>query len=157
MSFETETMNLEFIKLAEDDLDAFIDLVTVFEEVFEMEHFRMPPRDYLQRLLRKENFSVFVVKLDGAVIAGLTAYTLDTYYSEGSYLYVYDLAVLAKHQRKGIGKKLMQAVVDHYRGTTVEEVFVQADLVDDYAVDFYRATGAREEQVVSFSYFLRAQ
>ena len=148
-------MNIEIRKLTNSDLDQFINLINVFEEVFEMIDFHMPPRDYLQQLLLKDTFSVFVAIWNDEVIGGLTAYTLETYYTEGSYLYIYDLAVLAKHQRQGIGKKLMNAVVDHYRGSSVEEVFVQADLVDDYAIDFYRSTGAREENVVSFSYILK--
>ncbi|HTE28283.1 GNAT family N-acetyltransferase [Flavitalea sp.] len=148
-------MNIEIRKLTDSDPDHFLNLITVFEEVFEMADFSMPPRDYLQQLLLKDTFSVFVAISNDEVIGGLTAYTLESYYTKGSFLYIYDLAVLAKHQRQGIGKKLMKAVVDHYRETSIEEVFVQADLVDDYAVDFYRSTGAREENVVSFSYLLK--
>ena len=37
----------------------------------------------------------------------------------------------------------------------LEELFVQADKVDDYAIDFYRATGpTNEEQVIHFYYSL---
>ena len=149
-------MYIEIRKLAEDDLDRFVNLISVFEEVFEMVDFSMPPRDYLLQLLSKDTFSVFVAMSDDKVIGGLTAYTLETYYTKGSYLYIYDLAVLGKFQWQGIGKKLMKAVIEHYRETSVEEVFVQADMVDDYAVDFYRSTGGREENVVSFSYFLKS-
>lgn len=34
----------------------------------------------------------------------------------------------------------------------MEEVFVQADEADDYALDFYHSTGAAEEKVVHFYY-----
>jgi aminoglycoside 3-N-acetyltransferase I len=149
-------MDIEIRKLVNGDLDHFLKLITVFEEVFEMINFHMPPRDYLQQLLLKDTFSVFVAISNHEVIGGLTAYTLESYYTKGSYLYIYDLAVLTKYQRQGIGKKLMKSVVDHYRETSIEEVFVQAELVDDYAVDFYRSTGAREENVVSFSYLLKS-
>ncbi len=33
-----------------------------------------------------------------------------------------------------------------------EDGFVQADLVDDYALDFYRSTGGMGGDVVHFSY-----
>ncbi|WP_342775446.1 hypothetical protein [Leptospira ilyithenensis] len=34
----------------------------------------------------------------------------------------------------------------------VEEVFLQADLGDDYAIEFYRSTGTTPESVVHFYY-----
>ncbi|RYY19941.1 MAG: GNAT family N-acetyltransferase [Chitinophagaceae bacterium] len=147
-------MDIEVKKLAVGDVDDFICLVRVFEEVFEMIDFIMPPRDYLAALLQKDTFSAFVAIADDTIVAGLTAYTLDTYYTKGSYLYIYDLGVMVKYQRQGIGKTLIQGVIDSCKGTSVTEVFVQADMADDDAVSFYRSTGGREENVVGFSYLL---
>lgn len=44
---------------------------------------------------------------------------------------------------------------DYCRREGFEEIFVQADKVDDYAIDFYRSTNpTTEQQVVQFSYVL---
>lgn len=147
-------MNYRIQKLAAGDLNLFVDLIRVFEDVFEMTDFNCPDNAYLAKLIKKEGFSVFVAIQDDRVIAGLTAYMLDSYYVTGSYLYIYDLAVMTKYQRKGIGKAVISAVLNHYQQSSVTEVFVQADLVDDYAIDFYRSTGGKEDSVVSFSYQL---
>jgi aminoglycoside 3-N-acetyltransferase I len=66
---------------------------------------------------------------------------------------VYDLAIDKEFQRKGIGKQLIAAVNKHCREMGFEEVFVQADKVDEYALDFYRSTNTTEEEDVSHFYY----
>jgi aminoglycoside 3-N-acetyltransferase I len=137
-------------------VDGFRELIRVFEAVFEMKEFHMPPDAHLLRLLRKPDFLVLVAKDAGRIVAGLTVYVFDQYYGEKPLAYIYDLAVLPSYQRRGIGKALIAHLTGHCRREGFEEVFVQADLVDDYALDFYRATHpTAEEQVVHFYYLLR--
>ena len=97
-------------------------------------------------------FVVFVARHGDTVIGGLTAYVLAGYYSESSEVYLYDLAVAASFQRKGIGRKLLQALTGFCRENNFREFFVQADEVDTHALEFYRSTGGRPEKVVHFTY-----
>ncbi len=145
-------MEVTIEKLGDRDIDKFKELIKLFEEVFEMEHFTMPDTAHLQRLLEKDGFYVFVALLGGDVVGGLTAYTLEQYYSTKPLVYVYDLAVKTVQQRNGIGKKLMAGITSYCKDIGVEEVFVQADQIDHHAVAFYRATGATPEDVVHFYY-----
>jgi aminoglycoside 3-N-acetyltransferase I len=71
-------------------------------------------------------------------------------------VYIYDLAVDSRHQRKGIGAKLIAAITSFCKAEGMQEVFVQADRVDEHAVEFYRKTGATEEDVLHFYYDLQA-
>ncbi|MBM9590222.1 GNAT family N-acetyltransferase [Leptospira sp. 201903075] len=144
--------NIEIKKLSSGDLNQFIELIRVFEDVFEMKNFQIPKSEYLQSLLNRDDFYVFVSIFEDRVIGGLTTYTLRQYYSEKTLVYIFDLAVLTKYQRQGIGKSLIQGINAYCKDLGVEEVFVQADLVDDYALDFYRATGGLAEDVVHFTY-----
>lgn len=137
------------------EFDHFYALIRLFEEVFEMKDFVMPPADYLEKLLARDDFFVFVAVLDGRVVGGLTSYTLRQYYSISPLVYIYDLAVATEYQRKGIGKMLIAEIQNYCKDIGVEEVFVQADVADDYALDFYRSTGARGEDVVHFYYPLK--
>lgn len=145
-------MDIKVKKLKSDDADLFISLIQVFERVFEMKDFKMPRTAHLKKLLGNEDFFVFVAVLDEKVIGGLTTYTLHQYYSESPLVYIYDLAVLQQYQRKGIGKKLIAAITEYCKTIGIEEVFVQADELDEYALDFYHSTGARGEKVVHFYY-----
>ena len=127
-------------KLDENDFDRFIEVIRLFEDVFEMKNFKMPDSNHLQSLLSKSDFFVFAAFQDDKVIGGLTAYVLDQYYSEKPLAYIFDLAVDTKYQRQGIGKKLITEMNKYCTEKGFKEVFVQADKVEDYAIDFYRST-----------------
>jgi len=138
-----------------DHVEELNELISVFEVVFEMEDFKQPSQDHLKNLLNKETFFAVVAKTDHKIVAGLTFYVLDQYYSEKPLAYIFDLAVLAEFQRKGVGRKLIEFTTEFCRQKGYEEVFVQADKVDGYAIDFYRSTKPTdEEQVVHFTYNL---
>ncbi|MBD3627167.1 GNAT family N-acetyltransferase [Cyclobacterium sp.] len=142
-------------KLSHSDAGDFKTLIQNFKEVFEMGNFQLPSLDYLKKILQKPGFMVFVAEWEGKIIGGLTAYTLDKYYSEKQQGYVYDLAVSVGHQRKGVGRKLMYAVLDFCKAAGYDEVFVQAETIDKYALDFYRSTPVTsEEDVRHFTYVL---
>lgn len=144
---------MEISLIAADELDDFIGLVKVFEEVFEMKDFRLPDRQHLQRLLGRENFIALVAKENAKVVGGLTVYILEQYYNEKPLAYIYDLAVLEEYQRKGVGKELVAYITNYCRERGFEEVFVQADKIDDYAIDFYRKTKPTAEEDVSHFYY----
>lgn len=143
---------IQIIKLTDKDLDKFMELIRLFEEVFEMENFSMPRPDYLQQQLTKSGFFVFVAMLNNKVAGGLTAYTLHQYYSTSPIVYIYDLAVKPSFQRQGIGKLLISVINAYCKELGMEEVFLEATQADNHAINFYRSTGAREDQVVHFYY-----
>ncbi len=148
-------MEIEILILQSDNLNELHELITVFETVFEMENFKRPGQAHLQNLLNREHFFAVVAKNGNKIIGGLTVYILGQYYSEKPLAYIYDLAVLEDYQRKGVGGKLVEFTNEYCRQNGFEETFVQADKVDDYAIDFYRSTKpSGEEQVVHFSYRL---
>ena len=148
-------MEIEIKKLDDSNIGEFVDLIRVFEDVFEMKEFSMPDNKHLQNTLKKKDFIVFVAIKENQIIGGLTAYTLDQYYSIKPLAYIYDLAVLTKYQRQGIGKMLITGITRYCAEQGYEEVFVQADKVDDYAIEFYRNTQITNEvEVVHFNYRL---
>ena len=131
------------------------ELISVFEDVFEMKNFTYPHDEQLLKLLLKDNFTAIVAKLKGTIIGGLTVYTLDQYYSPKPLAYIFDLAILIQYQRQGLGKMLIAFTNNYFAQRGFEEVFVQADKVDKYALDFYRGTKpTNEEKVVHFYYTL---
>lgn len=146
-------MTVTIHKLSHHDLNRFIELIGVFEDVFEMQQFVIPDSEHLQRLLSKNEFIVFVAIANNEVIGGLTAYVLEQYYATRPLAYIYDLAVETSFQRKGIGKELIKKFNEFCTEQGFEEVFVQADKKDVYALHFYRATGITEEEDVAHFYY----
>ena len=147
-------MSMEIKKLGGSDLGAFVQLIRLFEEVFEMKDFKLPDENYLQHLLQSDGFFVFVAVQEEEIVGGLTAYTLHQYYSRSPLIYIYDLAVKVKMQRKGIGKKLIAGVNNYAKSLGAEAVMVEAEEPDHHAIEFYRSTGAAGQKTVHFEYTL---
>jgi aminoglycoside 3-N-acetyltransferase I len=149
-------METEIKILTHNDIRDFTELINVFEEVFEMKNFIKPDDHYLQTVLAKPDFLVLISKAGDKVLGGLTVYILYQYYSQKPLAYIYDLAVLKDFQRKGIGKMLIKHLKDYCKKNGFDEIFVQADRIDDYALDFYRLTRpTNEEDVIHFYYSLQ--
>ena len=148
-------MELEILKLNHNDIDDFSELVTVFERVFEWENFILPNKFHLQKVLNNRLFLVFVAKTDNKLIGGLTAHILESYDSEKPSAYIYDLAVLTNHQRKGIGKLLIASLSDFCDKNGFKEVFVQAESEDLQAISFYKTTAISSEmKATHFTYLI---
>lgn len=142
-------------KLRNIDIKLFTDLIKLFEDVFEMDKINIPSEAYLIKLLENTDFHVFVALKNYKVVAGLTTYTIHQYYEEKPIAYIYDLAVDTIHQRKGIGRKLIEENNKYFKNKGFQEVFVQADKVDNYAINFYRKTNPNnEDEVLHYSYIL---
>lgn len=146
--------HMVYKKLGSIDLPYLKALICIYEEVFEMESFTLPTDSYLQTLLQREGLVFFVAMLEEKVIGGLTAHILPSVYFESAEVYLYDLAVQVAYQRKGVGRKLMASLSEYCKEHGYKEIFVQADLVDQHAMDFYRATGGQAERVVHFTFAL---
>lgn len=149
-------MNVKIVKLNATDAALFSSLVDVYADVFEMEAFAKPPDEYLGKLLANDSMIVFAALLDDEVIGGLTAYILPSPYAETAEVYVYDLAVATDYQRSGVGTILMRGIRDYCAALGVREVFLQADYVDQHAVDFYHKLGGAREDVIHFSFALES-
>ncbi|WP_375562657.1 GNAT family N-acetyltransferase [Bernardetia sp. OM2101] len=151
-------MKITYQKLTQQDLPLLKELIKIFEEVFEMEDFVLPNDNHLQSLLENERMVFFVAILEEErnkkVIGGLRAYILPSVYYASSEVYLYDLGVNPNFQRQGIGTKLMENIKEYSKNLGYKELFVQADLEDNHAIDFYKKTGGKAADVIHFSYEL---
>jgi aminoglycoside 3-N-acetyltransferase I len=141
---------VEYKKLQRGDDSEFSELVVLFNKEFESS-------DYvnftnIKRLLNNPNFTCFVAYRNNRVVGGLTAYELEMYDQEESSMYLYDLAVNKEYQRKGIGSKLVSEIMDYCRSKKIKDLFVQADAVDDHAIQFYKKIGGEQAKTFHFTF-----
>jgi aminoglycoside 3-N-acetyltransferase I len=146
--------NIQVRVLKADEVRSFIQLIEVFEQVFEMENFIIPDENHLSNVLGKTNFKAVVARIGEKIVGGATIYVLDQYYSIKPLAYIYDLAVLKQYQRQGIGRIIINHIREYFSKLHFEEVFVQADEIDDYALEFYRKTQPTEEEKVRHFYYI---
>jgi aminoglycoside 3-N-acetyltransferase I len=107
---------------------------------------------YLDGLLQRPDFWAFAATRDGAVIGGMTAHTLTMTAFEGAEIFLYDIAVSPTHQRRGVGRQLIEVLRREAASMGVSTIFVPADDEDTGAIDFYSALGGRPRRVTFFEF-----
>ncbi|WP_350287369.1 GNAT family N-acetyltransferase [uncultured Croceitalea sp.] len=146
---------LKILRLKENNLDLFIELVTLFNEVFE-EYHTIATKEHLTQLLGKPDFCAMAVIKNHMVVGGLTAYELERYYNDQSELYIYDIAVKTELHNQGIGKALIEFLKNYSTNNGIETIFVEAHTEDEQAVKFYEAIFGESEKVDHFNFEVKS-
>lgn len=130
---------MEIIKLDINEISEFQNLLEIFNEVFDND-MQTPENNYLNSLLRNNDFMVFVVKSDFKVVGGLTIYVLHSYYVEKPIAYIYDVGISPSFQGQGLGKLLISEVCKYCKANGFDEAYVETEADDIDAIGFYRKT-----------------
>ena len=141
---------IHFVESAKE----FQGLLEVFREVFDWEESEFPETSYLANLLGNPQFLVLVAKAEVKIIGGLTAYILPSYQTRKSSIFIYDLGVATSFQRQGIGKRLLDSLLDYAKNHQIQDIFVDTELEDNEdALAFYQKTGFDSQaKVVQYTY-----
>jgi aminoglycoside 3-N-acetyltransferase I len=110
---------------------------------------------YLDCLLNRVEFFAIAALVGDDIVGGLTAHTLPMTRSETSEVFIYDIAVRADHQRRGVGRHLITALRQEVGAAGIREVFVPVDNDDDHALKFYQALGGGASLVTFFTFSSR--
>ncbi len=147
-----KTVNIK--KLNHNEVSDFRSLVEIFTDVFEAEE-AISDNEHLSTLLANPDFLVFVVKKNQKVLGGLTLYVLHSYYGTKPVAYIYDVGITPGFQGQGLGKLLIAEVYRYCKDNGFEDVYVEAEIEDIDAVNFYRKTKySSEMNVLQFTYNL---
>jgi aminoglycoside 3-N-acetyltransferase I len=107
---------------------------------------------YVAGLLSRPGFWA-IAAIDGdEVVGGVTAHTLPMTRTQGSEVFIYDIAVRRDRQRGGIGRELVTHLRAAAAAEGIDTVFVPADDEDDHAIEFYRALGGEASTVTFFTF-----
>ncbi len=134
-------------QLASGDISLLKDLLRVFGEAFgEAETYEgsVPSDDYLTRLLSKQHFIAVVAMRGEEVVGGLAAYELDKFEQDRREIYIYDLAVVESHRRRGVATGIIRELMRIATARDVYVMFVQADQEDTPAIALYESLGTKE-------------
>lgn len=143
-------MSTAIVHLTENDVVLLKSMNAMFAEVFDDEESyasKRPSSSYLQTLLGTSSF-IALAALDGdRVVGAIAAYELPKFEQERSEIYIYDLAVVSTHRRKGVATALIQQLkaIGAERGAYV--IYVQADKgeEDKPAIALYSKLGVIED------------
>jgi aminoglycoside 3-N-acetyltransferase I len=141
-------MNYSYKLLSRADVLLLKELLKVFGEAFgEPDTYQgaVPGDSYLETLLGKQHFIALVALAGAEAVGGLAAYELEKFEQERKEIYIYDLAVLESHRRKGIATRLINELKHIARGRGAYVIFVQADQGDTPAIRLYESLGVKED------------
>jgi aminoglycoside 3-N-acetyltransferase I len=141
-------MAYTFKHLSVSDLPVLKELLAVFGEAFnETETYQgaVPSDAYLEALLAKPHFLAVAALRGQEVVGGLAAYELEKFEQARSEIYIYDLAVLEAHRRKGVATALIRELQRIAKARGAYVIFVQADPPDEPAIRLYQSLGVRED------------
>lgn len=144
LGFEVRRLGSEDVELGRETLRL---MAAVFEEPFEE-----LSTDYVTSLLARPDFWLLVALRDGVPMGGVTAHALPMTRNESTELFIYDLAVDAAEQRRGVGRALVEALRSQAAEAGIHVTFVPADNDDTHALDFYRAIGGDAAPVTIFTW-----
>ena len=133
--------------LTSADVPLLKSLLAVFGEAFnQVETYEQatPSDEYLAALLGKPHFIAIAALSGEHVVGGLAAYVLEKFEQERSDIYIYDLAVLEEHRRRGVATGVIGELKRIAAALGAYVIFVQADLEDGPAIALYESLGTKE-------------
>jgi GNAT superfamily N-acetyltransferase len=136
-------MDIEINYATAADLPHLADLLA---ELFTLESDFRPERDKQRRGLRAilddPNIGrLFVLRLDGKVAGMANALITVSTAEGGRVLLLEDVIVRSEHRGGGLGRQLIEHVLDWARGQGMTRVTLLADRDNHAALDFYRKLG----------------
>ncbi|MEM6266926.1 MAG: GNAT family N-acetyltransferase [Pseudomonadota bacterium] len=142
-------------RLEPGDIAGFRAMNAVFAAGFEEpEHYAaLPPSDlYAMQWLANQQNVALLAEESGKAIGALGGYILSKFEQERSEFYIYDLAVLESHRRKGVATALIEETRRIARAVGAWTVFVQADTIpeDEPARALYRSLASEELTALHF-------
>jgi aminoglycoside 3-N-acetyltransferase I len=138
-------------RLGPRDVDLARTTFAAMAEVFGETHAHLSDA-YLHALLARPEFWAFSATKAGNVVGGLTGHTLMMTRLEGAEVFLYDIAVVPEHHRRGIGRRLVDALRREASRQGISTVFVPADDADAEALQFYAALGGTPSRVTLFEF-----
>jgi len=141
------SFSYSYRQLTSADISLLKDLLRVFGEAFgEVETYQgsVASDDYLTRLLSKQHFIAVAAMNGEEAVGGLAAYELDKFEQDRREIYIYDLAVVESHRRRGVATGIIRELTRIATTRNVYVIYVQADQEDAPAIALYESLGTKE-------------
>ena len=138
-------MSISIRKADEQDFPAILSLIKEFS-IFQ----KTPEKVSIsldQMLLEKNYFQSFVAETEDGKIVGFASFFFAYYSWSGKALYLDDLYVQVSHRKQGIGKKLLDSVIEHAKKEKCKKLRWQVSNWNANAISFYRKMGAEIDDI----------
>lgn len=140
-------MNLKFSIRSATERD-FPELIKLFKE---FAHFEKTPEKMVNSVEKmnkeKEFFNCFIAENSGGEIIGYATYFFSYHTWIGKSLYMDDLYIKTPYRRNGVGKNLLDAVIEIAKKEKCNKIRWQVSNWNKNAQEFYKRMGAEIDEV----------
>ena len=104
----------------------------------------------LRMIIERASAAAWVAEVEGRVVAMVTAQTVVSTAEGGESVWIEDVIVRSEYRRRGIGRRLVQAVEQWCAGRGVTRMQLLADSSNEAACAFYPRRGWTRTGMVAF-------
>ncbi len=132
---------MNIIKVGRSDLGIINDILVNHIDTSDKKEV-LPTLGHLHTLL-DDNRSYLLAAIDeNSVIGYALAYRFPSLYSSNYLAYLYDIEVSETYRRKGIGRLLIEKMLEHLRLDNVKELWLGTGIDNQEGQGLFSATGA---------------
>jgi ribosomal protein S18 acetylase RimI-like enzyme len=146
---------MNIIKVGRSDLGIIHDILVNHIDTSDKKAV-LPTIGHLHNLL-DDNRSYLFAAVDNNLVFGYAlAYRFPSLYSSDYLAYLYDIEVSKSFRRKGIGRLLIEKILEHLRLDNVKELWLGTGIDNQEGQGLFSATGAikSEEAFNDYTYYL---
>ncbi len=146
---------MQIIKVSKSDLDIINDILINHIDISDKKE-SLPSLTHLQTLLDDNRSYLFAAIKENFVVGYALAYRFPSLYTSGYLTYLYDIEVSINYRRKGIGKLLIETILEHLKPDNVSELWLGTGIDNTGGQALFRSTGAikSEEVFNDYTYYL---
>ena len=145
-------MSYAIVKLNADNLHLSEALIIGWYRDEGVNDHPMPSAAWRTTVLNRPGVHSYVAMLGEEVVGGATGYEMPLLDEEISGLYLYEIGVSTEHRQKGVARLLMETFKELCRERGISTMYLGTELDNNPARALYRATQAREETIVWYTY-----
>ena len=115
--------------------------VALFDRIAEAVFDKKVDPDLLREFLADQRHHIAVADADGMIVGFVSAVDY-VHPDKPRQLFINEVGVASSHRGQGVGKALMELMIEHARGIGCTEAWVLTDADNEAANALYRSTGA---------------
>lgn len=142
-------------KLNKTDLLLAKSLITVWLKDDGIPNPKLPPDAYLDKLLNKADFYIFVAIEGDQVVGGLTAYEIPMFYRMENEMFLFEIGVSKSYRQKGIATALINALKETCREKDIKVIFLGTSQDNEAALQLYKSTEGEVQIIPWVTYNLK--
>ncbi|WZL73332.1 GNAT family N-acetyltransferase [Clostridiaceae bacterium 35-E11] len=149
------------VRLCEpQDEEAYVRMNLAFMQEVRQDHaywesIKFPTEEDLGKVFREavslpEKIKIFMIEYEGQIVGYANTWSIYSVWMMGRTLTIDDLFIHEAHRHKGLGKKVVKAIIEYAKNHGMKRVQLLAEKDNDVANHVYRKCGFSDQEMLFF-------